>query len=251
MKILGVIPARYASTRFPGKPLALISGKPMIQHVYEKVSATAIINYATVATDDKRIFDAVISFGGNAIMTSSSHPNGTSRCHETVNILENKNMHFDAVINIQGDEPFIKPRQIELVAKQFRNQDIQIATLAKKLENQDELFSPNVVKVVFDNNFKALYFSRNPVPFVRNKDKQEWMKNHTFYKHIGIYGFRKDILKKLTRLPESKLEKAENLEQLRWIENGYSINLEITDMESFGIDTPEDLTKLTNNSWKF
>ncbi len=251
MKILGVIPARYASTRFPGKPLALISGKPMIQHVYESVVQTGTIDYAVVATDDKRIFDTVKSFGGNVVMTSTNHPNGTSRCFETLVMLENRDMFFDIVINIQGDEPFIKPRQIELVTNQFKNPGTQIATLAKKIETADELFSPNVVKVVFDSNKKALYFSRSPIPFIRNKPQPEWLKEDGFYKHIGIYGFKKEVLKKTVALPQSKLEKSESLEQLRWLENGYDISLEITDMESMGIDTPDDLAKLTNNSWKF
>ncbi len=251
MKILGVIPARYASTRFPGKPLAEIFGKPMIQHVYERVSKTKALDYTVIATDDRRIFDTVKSFGGNVVMTSTHHPNGTSRCFETQVMLENRDLYFDTVINIQGDEPFIKPEQVELVAKQFDNPDVQIATLVKQLKTEDELFSPNTVKVVFDKTKRALYFSRSPIPFVRNTPKNEWLKNNTFYKHIGIYGFKKEILKKIVALPQSELEKTESLEQLRWIENGFHINLEITDIESFGIDTPEDLAKLTNNPWKF
>ncbi len=248
MKVLGVIPARYASTRFPGKPLAEICGKPMIQHVYENSLKTKGLDELVVATDDKRIYDAVVSFSGKAVLTSDEHPNGTSRCFEAVQLIEEKNnRRFDVIINIQGDEPFIKPRQIESVITLFRRKEVSIGTLAKRITIEKELFSPHVVKVVFDNSMKALFFSRQTIPFVRNHPEKEWLQKAVFYKHIGLYGFRKEILKKITSLPQGRLENAESLEQLRWLENGIHIYLGLTEVESYGIDTPEDLSKLTNN----
>ncbi len=249
MKIIGVIPARYSSTRFPGKPLAKICGKPMIQRVYEQALKAKSIDYLTVATDDKRIFKTVKNFGGNAVMTSINHLNGTTRCMEAVNIFQtnNKNIHLDVIVNIQGDEPFIKPEQIELLTALFNNSIVQIGTLAKKINTENELFSPNVVKIIMDKNFNALYFSRNTIPFIRNSEKEKWLNEHQFYKHIGIYAYRLPVLQKLVSLPIGKLEKAESLEQLRWLENGIPINLAITNLDSIGIDTQDDLLKLTNN----
>ena len=248
MKVLGVIPARYASTRFPGKPLAEICGKPMIQHVYENSLKTRGLDELVVATDDKRIYDAVVSFSGKAVLTSGEHPNGTSRCFEATQLIEKKNgERFDIVINIQGDEPFIKPEQIESVVSLFERNEVSIGTLAKRISEEEELFSPHVVKVVFDNNMKALFFSRQAIPFVRNHPEKEWLKKTAFYKHIGLYGFSKEVLKKIVSMPRGTLENAESLEQLRWLENGIPIYLGLTEVESYGIDTPEDLSKLTNN----
>ncbi len=249
MNILGVIPARYASTRFPGKPLALICGKPMVQKVYEQVMLSKSITMLTVATDDQRIFDAVKAFGGNVVMTASHHPNGTSRCLEATRLVQeqNPNLPFEVIINIQGDEPFIQPMQIELLATLFSNPNVQIGSLVKKIETEEALFSPHVVKVVLDQSNKALYFSRHPIPYVRGQKKHDWIKENMYYKHLGIYAFRKTVLEEVCALPVGKLEKAEKLEQLRWLENGFSIHLKTTDLESVGIDTPEDLLKLTNN----
>ena len=249
MKVLCIIPARYASTRFPGKPLAVICGKPMIQRVFEQVIKASSVAYATVATDDLRIVNAVRGFGGNVVMTRTNHSNGTSRCFEAMEIVQKQNpaLHFDVVVNIQGDEPYIQPEQIDVVANLFSNQETQIGTLIKKIDTYDDLFSPHVVKVAFDADQKALFFSRNPIPFVRNFQKNEWLKSFSFYKHIGIYAYRKKVLQQIVALKSGKLEKAENLEQLRWLENGFSIQLKITKLESIGIDTPEDLSKLTNN----
>lgn len=241
MKFTGIIPARYQSTRFPGKPLADMAGKPMIQRVYEQVKL--ILNEVWVATDDERIFKAVESFGGNAIMTSSGHRSGTDRCHEAYNKI---NKHFDVVINIQGDEPFIHPEQIETLMNCFDDKDVQLATLVKpfcKEDGFDALFNANSPKVVLNKNNEAIYFSRSIVPYIRDTHHTEWLNKHTFYKHIGMYAYRSDILKEITQLPQSSLELAESLEQLRWIENGYRIKTGITDIETIGIDTPEDMEK--------
>ena len=248
MKVLGVIPARYASTRFPGKPLAEICGKPMIQHVYENSLKTKGLDELVVATDDQRIYNAVISFSGKVVLTSGEHPNGTSRCLEAVQILEKRESGtFDVIINIQGDEPFVKPQQIESVISLFQQKEVSIGTLAKRITDKKELFSPHVVKVVFDNDMKALFFSRQAIPFVRNYPEKDWLQKAVFYKHIGLYGYRKEVLKNITALPQGTLESAENLEQLRWLEHGVAICLGITEIESRGIDTPADLLKLTNN----
>jgi 3-deoxy-manno-octulosonate cytidylyltransferase (CMP-KDO synthetase) len=248
MKILGVIPSRYESSRFPGKPLAMINGKSMIQRVYEQVKKSSKITDVIVATDDERILNHIADFDGKAIMTSSSHLNGTSRCYE---VFEKANIEkagfYEAVVNIQGDEPFINPEQIDRVCETLIQQKAGIATLAKKIEDDDELFSPNTVKVVFDNSKKALYFSRNPIPFLRSFKKEDWLKNATFYKHIGIYGFLAITLNQIMELKPSNLELTESLEQLRWLENGLDIGIDLTNYESVGIDTPEDLKKLINN----
>ena len=240
MQILGVIPARYASTRFPGKPLVDIFGKPMIQHVYEK--AVQVLPHAVVATDDARIFDAVEAFGGQVVMTDKNHQSGTDRCAEAVGIFEaNTNIKIDAVINIQGDEPFIKTSQIEQLAKLLIKNDVQIATLIKAIEQNDNLFNPNNVKVVIGENNEALYFSRQPIPYFRGNEEKDWLKKHNYYKHIGLYGYKIDTLKQITKLNKGKLELAESLEQLRWLENNYKITTAETYIEGIGIDTPEDL----------
>jgi 3-deoxy-manno-octulosonate cytidylyltransferase (CMP-KDO synthetase) len=243
MKFLGVIPARYASTRFPGKPLADINGKPMIQKVYEQ--ALQALEHVYVATDDKRIEDAVKSFGGKVIMTSTNHQSGTDRIAEAANIITEKlKLNFDVVINIQGDEPFIQPEQINSLKSCFNNPSTEIATLIKKITNTDEIFDPNKVKVVTAKDNRALYFSRSPIPFVRGENQEEWLNKNSFFKHIGMYAYRFDSLMKVTKLEQSELELSESLEQLRWLENGYWIQTEITEHESIGIDTPEDLMRV-------
>ena len=242
-KFIGIIPARYASTRFPGKPLVVIQGKMMIQRVYEQ--ASKVLDVVCVATDDSRIFDAVRSFGGHAVMTSEIHRSGTDRCAEAVQLVEKERGEvFDVVLNVQGDEPFIAPEQLELVKSCFDDPQTQIATLVKVIRNDNDLFDSNRPKVVISNNREAIYFSRATVPFIRGKEKQTWLASHQYYMHIGLYGFLKTVLLEITRLPQSSLELAESLEQLRWIENGYRIAIRTTECESFGVDTPEDLQRL-------
>ncbi len=239
--ILGVIPARYSSTRFPGKPLVDIGGKTMIERVF--LQAKKVFDHCYVATDDKRIFDEVKSFGGNVVMTSSHHKSGTDRCREAYeNIVNIEKVEFDYVVNIQGDEPFVDPSQLSLLVDALEC-DAQIATLVKKIDNSDDVFDENLPKVVLGCSNEALYFSRSPIPFVRAEIKENWNNIHTYYKHIGLYAYRSDVLKKITELEFSKLEKAESLEQLRWLENGFKIKVAITDHESLSIDTPEDLEK--------
>jgi 3-deoxy-manno-octulosonate cytidylyltransferase (CMP-KDO synthetase) len=242
MKILGIIPARYASTRFPGKPLTVINGKSMIQRVYEQSLKAELLTDVVVATDDQRIYDAVNAFGGKVMMTSSEHNSGTDRCCEIVDKIGNQ---YDAVINIQGDEPFINPEQINQIAALISTEESQIASLCKPIKDEDELFDENVVKVVFDKNCKAMYFSRQTIPFLRKTDKnaKSWMQQRTFYKHIGIYAYKVDVLKQIARLPQSGLELSECLEQLRWLENSYEIKMGITEFESYSIDTPQDVEK--------
>ncbi len=242
MKIIGIIPARFASTRFPGKPLVDINGKSMIQRVYEQSKKAKSLNDVIVATDDSRIEQHIKSFGGNVIMTSEHHQSGTDRCFEAIQKYDST---ADIVINIQGDEPFIRPEQIDLVASCFNSANVEIATLVKKISTNEELYNPNTPKVVLNSNKEAIYFSRQTIPFIRGENEMEWLNNHTFYKHIGIYAYRTGILGKLTTLKQSSLELAEALEQLRWVENGYKIKVEITDFESIAIDVPEDLKKLT------
>ncbi len=241
--ILGIIPARYASTRFPAKPLTDIAGKSMIQRVYEQVKKSTLITDVIVATDNKEILDHVTSFGGRVRMTKESHVSGTDRCYEALTLQKAK---FDYVINIQGDEPFIQPEQIDLLAKLLDGKT-EIATLVKKIEDQSQLFNPNVVKAVVSEKGEALYFSRSTVPHIRNTPDAEWLSKHSFYKHIGMYAYRTDVLKQLTELPVSALEKAESLEQLRWLENGFRIKVAETKTETIGIDTPEDLQKALNS----
>ncbi len=247
-KVIGIIPSRYGSTRFPGKPLAVINGKPMIQHVYERSLFCSDLNKLVVATDDKRIFDAVVGFGGNVIMTNPNHENGTARCKEVIDKLEEKGESFDFAINIQGDEPRINPEQISSVAALFHNNNAQIATLAKKITEYSELINPNVVKVVMGNKNNAIYFSRQAIPFNRDAESHIWINHTNYYKHIGIYGYNVDVLKTIINLPEGVLEKSEKLEQLRWLENNINISIDITEYENIAIDTPEDLLKLETNS---
>ena len=238
MKFIGIIPARYQSSRFPGKPLAMIHNKPMIQWVYE--NALKALDQVCVATDDNRIMDGVNSFGGKVIRTLASHQSGTDRCAEAARILDSE-MDFDVVINIQGDEPFIKPEQIELLKSCFEDPDVQIATLVKRILSDEEIFNQNRPKVVLDKNKNALYFSRSPIPFIRGAETSEWIGKSEFWAHIGMYAFKAEVLQQLTRLQQGRLELAESLEQLRWLENGYKIRVAETKTQSIGIDTPEDL----------
>jgi len=243
MTFLGVIPARYASTRFPGKPLVEIAGVSMIKRVYDQVDG--VLDYTLVATDDKRIYDHVKEFGGNVVMTSQDHKSGTDRCWEAYNKL---GLEFDVIVNIQGDEPFIQQHQIELLKSCFESggATVHLATLVKPFEmgcDFEIIFNPNTPKVVINNDSEAIYFSRSVVPYFRGADWKEWSQNHTYYKHIGLYAYRSNVLGEITALPQSSLEIAESLEQLRWIENGYRIKVGITNCETIGIDTPEDLEK--------
>ncbi|MEM7108451.1 MAG: 3-deoxy-manno-octulosonate cytidylyltransferase [Bacteroidota bacterium] len=239
-KILGIIPARYASSRFPGKPLVEIHGKSMVQRVYEQCSKANALNKVIVATDNLRIAKAVSAFGGEAVMTDVNHHSGTDRCYEA---LLKVGLQYDYVINIQGDEPVINPGQIDLLTN-LLDGNTELATLAKRITNTKELYDSNVVKVVFDIEGQALLFSRSTIPHIRNTTADDWLKRHSFYKHIGIYAYRNDILKDITNLKPSALEISESLEQLRWLENGYKIKVAKTQFESIGIDTPEDLRKL-------
>ena len=242
MKILGIIPARFASTRFPGKPLTIINGKTMIQRVYEQSLKAELLTDVVVATDDQRIYDAVIAFGGKVMMTSSEHNSGTDRCCEIIEKIGNQ---YDAVINIQGDEPFINPEQIDHIAALISTEESQLASLCKPIKDEDELFDENVVKVVFDKNGNAMYFSRQTIPFLRKAEKnvRSWMGQRTFYKHIGIYAYKVDVLKEIASLEQSGLELSECLEQLRWLENSYTIMMGVTEFESYSIDTPQDVEK--------
>jgi 3-deoxy-manno-octulosonate cytidylyltransferase (CMP-KDO synthetase) len=240
---VGIIPARFASSRFPGKPLVQIHGKTMIQRVYER--AAKVISNVVVATDDTRIIEAVKSFDGNVVLTKESHRSGTDRCAEALDKYEKlSGKSFSVVINIQGDEPFIRTDQIELIMKCFEDKNTQIATLIKSITENSVIFDPNRPKVVIDKNNFALFFSRSPIPYIRGEDSIKWLENHTFYQHIGMYAYQVNILKKITLLPQSWLEKAESLEQLRWLENGYKIKTAVTNYESYGIDTPEDLERV-------
>lgn len=242
MKILILIPARYASTRFPGKPLAEIAGKPVIRHVVEK--AATVTADVFVATDDARIFNCVEAFGGRAVMTSAEHRSGTDRCAEACRTLrERGGGEYDVVVNLQGDEPFIRPGQIEALAACFADREVQIATLATRFGNSADLFDPNKVKVVCSARQTALYFSRSAIPFCRGVEREDWPARIPFYKHVGMYAYRPEVLQEITALPQGTLEKAESLEQLRWLENGYTIAVRLTPWESVGIDTPEDLAQ--------
>ncbi|MBR4679139.1 MAG: 3-deoxy-manno-octulosonate cytidylyltransferase [Bacteroidales bacterium] len=243
MKVLGIIPARFQSSRFPGKPLAMIGSKAMIQRVYEQASKA--FDDVAVATDDDRIFQKVISFNGKAVMTSESHQSGTDRTAEAALTYQlNTKKTFDVVVNIQGDEPFIRPQQLQQLAATFEDPSVQIATLVKKIETEEELFNENAVKVVKNAQNGALYFSRFPIPFMRGADKKDWVKKHTYFKHIGVYAYRYSVLQEITKLPQSSLELSEKLEQNRWLENGYKIKVSETDFQSLAVDTPEDLEKI-------
>ncbi|MEG2060390.1 MAG: 3-deoxy-manno-octulosonate cytidylyltransferase [Alistipes sp.] len=241
MKFIAIIPARYASTRFPGKPLALLGGKPVIQRVYEQV--LGVLDDAVVATDDARIFDVVRAFGGKVEMTSIDHKSGTDRCYEAYC---KQGKPYDVVVNVQGDEPFIQASQLEALKRCFDDPTTDIATLVKPFTEADGLAAlenPNSPKVVLDAQSRALYFSRSVIPYLRGVERSEWLTRHTFYKHIGIYAFRAEVLRAVTSLPQSQLEKSESLEQLRWLENGYKVGVGISNVETIGIDTPEDLRK--------
>ena len=238
MKFIAVIPARYASTRFPGKPLAVLGGKTVIQRVYEQ--AVSVLPEAYVATDDDRIFQAVEAFGGRAVMTRADHKSGTDRIEEAV---EKIATDADVIINIQGDEPFIQPSQIETLMQLFDDPATQIGTLGKRFETIDAVRNPNSPKIVTDRRGFALYFSRSVIPYIRGIEADEWLFHYPFLKHLGIYAYRREVLAEVTRLPQSALEKAESLEQLRWLENGYRIRVGLTNVETVGIDTPEDLAR--------
>ncbi|MDY6800660.1 MAG: 3-deoxy-manno-octulosonate cytidylyltransferase [Bacteroidota bacterium] len=242
MKFIGIIPSRYESSRFPGKPLVNIHGKSMINRVYEQ--AKKALDYVYVATDDEKIANEVERFGGQFVITSKHHESGTDRLAEAIEIIQKKlNTPFDVVVNIQGDEPFIEPAQIIELINCFSSDETEIATLIKKITNPEDIFNPNKPKVIFDYQMNAIYFSRSPIPYIRNKEKQQWFNSFDFYRHIGMYAYKTDILVKITRLERSKLEIAESLEQNRWVENGYTIKVSKTDFDSIGIDTPEDLQK--------
>ena len=241
MKFIAIIPARYASTRFPGKPLAMLGGKRVIQRVYEQVAG--VLDDAVVATDDERIYEAVKAFGGKVEMTSTEHRSGTDRCWEAYC---KQGGTYDVVVNVQGDEPFIRATQLEALKRCFEHPATDIATLVKPFTDAAGLAAlenPNSPKVVLDGASQAIYFSRSVIPYLRNYPREEWLAHHTFYKHIGIYAFRTEVLKAVTALSQSTLERMESLEQLRWLENGYKIGVGITDIETIGIDTPEDLEK--------
>lgn len=242
-KILGIIPARYASTRLPGKPLLKIGGQTMIQRVYNQVKKCNQITETVVATDDELIYDHVKNFGGQVIMTSENHQSGTDRCFEAY---QNLNSKYDYVINIQGDEPFIQPEQIDILTKILTGVT-EIATLVKKIVDEKTLFNENSPKVIFNKNYEAIYFSRQTLPFIRGEEKHNWLSNSAFYKHLGIYGYRTDVLAAITKLPQSTLEIAEKLEQLRWLENGYKIKVAVSPYDSMGIDTFEDLQLARKN----
>lgn len=238
MKFIGIIPARYASTRFPGKPLALLGGKPVIQHVYEKVAA--VLEAAYVATDDERIYDVVKSFGGQVVMTRTDHKSGTDRIEEAI---EKIGGEWDVVVNVQGDEPFVAKSQLDTICHCFDDPTTQIATLGKPFESMEAVQNPNSPKIVVDNMGFAMYFSRSVIPYVRGKEKSSWLTHYPFLKHLGIYAYRMDVLRQVTQLPQSSLEIAESLEQLRWLQNGFKIKVGTTDVETVGIDTPQDLER--------
>ncbi len=238
MKFIGIIPARYASTRFPGKPLALLGGKPVIQHVYEKVAA--VFEAAYVATDDERIYNAVKAFGGNVVMTRTDHKSGTDRIEEAI---EKIGGDWDVVVNVQGDEPFVAKSQLDTICHCFDDPTTQIATLGKAFTSMAAVENPNSPKIAVSNQGFALYFSRSVIPYVRGKEREDWLLHFPYLKHLGIYAYRKEVLREVTQLPQSSLEIAESLEQLRWLQNGYKIKIGITDVETVGIDTPEDLQR--------
>lgn len=242
MKFIAIIPARYASTRFPGKPLAMLGGKTVIQRVYEQ--AISVLPEAYVATDDERIFQTVSDFGGRAIMTRNDHKSGTDRIEEAVEKLYAQHPSApDVIINIQGDEPFVQPSQIETLCHLFDDPETQIGTLGKPFENMEAVENPNSPKIVCDKRGFALYFSRSVIPFVRGEEREKWFGHFPYLKHLGLYAYRREVLREVTQLPQSPLELAESLEQLRWLENGYRIRVGLTDVETVGIDTPADLQR--------
>lgn len=238
LQFVGIIPARYASTRFPGKPLATLAGKPVIEHVYRRV--VEALGSAYVATDDDRIAQAVERFGGQAVMTRADHKSGTDRIAEA---LEKTGREVDVVVNVQGDEPFITTRQIETLCHCFDDEQTQIATLGKPFESMEAVENPNSPKIVTDLKGFALYFSRSVIPYIRGFEQTNWLSHFPYLKHLGIYAYRTEVLREITQLPQSPLEKAESLEQLRWLQAGYRIKVGITNEETVGIDTPEDLVR--------
>jgi len=240
MKVLGIIPSRYESSRFPGKPLIDIKGKTMIQRVYEQAKQSTLINDLIVATDDQRIFEQVKTFRGKVIMTSNKHTSGTERCGEVIETYKG----YDIIINIQGDEPLVKPEQLDNLLNTFKNSDVEIATLIKKITNIDDVVNPNRIKVVLDHKQNGIYFSRSPIPFVAKHPQNNWLNQTIFWKHIGIYAWRTDVLAQLLKLPKTNLEITESLEQLRWLFYGYNIKTVETKFETPNIDTPEDLKKV-------
>jgi len=247
-EFLGIIPARYASTRFPGKPLALLAGKPMIQRVYER--ASSLFEHLLVATDDQRIHEAVEGFGGKVQMTSSLHKSGTDRCAEAAGLYENQTgLNFSYVVNIQGDEPLIRQEQLQTLMDCIQSPGTTIATLISQVDKSDDIHNPNVVEVVVDQSFRALYFSRAPIPFIRNSETAGGVENVIYYKHIGLYAFRREVLDQVVQLTPSDLEMAESLEQLRWMDHGFSILTAVTSFPSLGVDTPEDLEKLEKQGY--
>ena len=245
MKFTAVIPARYASTRFPGKPLAMLGGKTVIQRVYEQ--AASVLSEVYVATDDERILSAVEAFGGRAVMTRTDHKSGTDRIEEAVEKIERQGMEKegqgDVIINIQGDEPFVQPSQIKTLMALFDDPETQIGTLGKRFESMEAVQNPNSPKIVTDHRGFALYFSRSVIPFIRGIEVEDWLSHYPFLKHLGVYAYRREVLAEVTKLPQGVLEKAESLEQLRWLENGYRIRVGMTDVETVGIDTPADLDR--------
>lgn len=245
MKTIAIIPARYASSRFPGKPLALLNGKPMVMWVYDAVFSSNLFDKVVVATDDERIFNQVNALGGIAMMTSKQHSCGTQRCEQVVQELASKGEVYDVVVNVQGDEPLISKEQLALILSCFDTPKVEIATLSKKIDNQQDVLDPNVVKVVFAND-RALYFSRSAIPFTRDIELSQALNQGVFSKHIGIYAYRSDVLQKIVRLEKSNLECLESLEQLRWLENGFEIKIKSTIFESIGVDTPEDLKRVND-----
>jgi len=248
IKFLGIIPARYASTRFPGKPLAMVNGISMIERVYRQ--ALLVFENVYVATDDIRISDAVIAFGGKVVMTSPSHPSGTDRICEALNKIEkNEKTFYDVIFNIQGDEPYIQAEALDQLKLCFDDPATDISTLAKPIHTVEDILNPNHVKLVKNNLGKALYFSRSPIPYLRNFPQDQWPEKHSFLKHLGIYAYRAKVLRQITELQPSSLELAESLEQNRWLENGFYIRVEVTEYESVSIDTPEDLERV--NRMKF
>lgn len=245
MKFTAVIPARYASTRFPGKPLAMLGGKTVIQRVYEQ--AASVLSEVYVATDDERILSAVEAFGGRAVMTRTDHKSGTDRIEEAVEKIEKQGMdkegQGDVIINIQGDEPFVQPSQIKTLMALFDDPETQIGTLGKRFESMEAVQNPNSPKIVTDHRGFALYFSRSVIPFIRGIEVEDWLSHYPFLKHLGVYAYRREVLAEVTKLPQGVLEKAESLEQLRWLENGYRIRVGMTEVETVGIDTPADLER--------
>lgn len=239
MKFMAIIPARYASTRFPAKPLAMLDGKIIIQRVYERVAN--VFSQVCVATDDERIKSAVEAFGGKAVMTSTEHRSGTDRCYEAFLKME---ANADVVVNVQGDEPFIAQSQLESIVECFNDSTTEIATLVKPFTHDasiEQIENPNSPKVVVSNDGYALYFSRSVIPYLRGVDRKDWPKHHNYLKHIGLYAYKADVLKSITTLSQGCLEQAESLEQLRWLQAGFRIKVGITNVETIGIDTPEDL----------